>query len=217
MPEITEAVFWEQYDKRLQSATDEAILGAYTAGATAGIEAVPGAAALVDWDVINQAASAYVQQNQLTTAFMTNTTRRAVVAEFLAWQQSGKPLRVLIANLRPWFSKMRAQRIAATEITRAYAYGNLTAWKASGLVSAKRWYTARDERVCPICGGLDGTIVSIDANFNLPQSVLERLIPSLRGRFNPVLAPPAHVNCRCALMPVTLEADLDRQLKEALQ
>ena len=44
--------------------------------------------------------------------------------------------------------------VAVTEVTRAYAAGNVMAWKASGVVDGKIWQTAVDERVCPVCGKL---------------------------------------------------------------
>jgi hypothetical protein len=42
----------------------------------------------------------------------------------------------------------------------------------------KRWYTARDERVCPKCGPMHGQEVDIDESFSIGN-------------------PPAHSRCRC--------------------
>ncbi len=215
MPEITDAEFWRLFDSRLQAVTDDAYLAAFHSGARAGVALMGGAAqTLVDWDVINDAATAFLANNRLSTAAMTEITRRRVVSEFIEWQRSGKPLKNLISRLQPWFGKLRAKRIAVTETTRAYAYGNLTAWQSSGLVSAKRWYTARDERVCPLCGPMHGQIVMLDQNFRIIE---EALPPKMRGKYAPVYAPPLHTNCRCWLQPVTDKALLDQQLKEALR
>lgn len=54
------------------------------------------------------------------------------------------------------------------------------------LLSQVRWVTARDERVCPICRGLDGQVSSL-FDFSRPR-------------------PPAHPNCRCGELPVILES-----------
>lgn len=63
---------------------------------------------------------------------------------------------------------------------------NEAAWELftqnSPIVTQYEWLTARDERVCPVCWGLDGTrYESGEAWFNLP---------------------PAHQNCRCDVVPV---------------
>lgn len=61
------------------------------------------------------------------------------------------------------------------------------------LLAQVRWVTANDERVCPICRGLDGRVSSLlDAGRNKP---------------------PAHPNCRCNEVPVIAERwliDADR-------
>lgn len=53
------------------------------------------------------------------------------------------------------------------------------------LLSQTRWITARDERVCAICRGLDGQISSF--------------LNPFRQR------PPAHANCRCGEVPIIAE------------
>lgn len=76
------------------------------------------------------------------------------------------------------FSPDRAQRIAVTETTRAYAEGGRIAAdevRASGLEIKDIFETENDGLVCEICGPLDGQDITQD----------------------PHLAPPLHPNCRC--------------------
>lgn len=59
----------------------------------------------------------------------------------------------------------------------------------TGIISGevyKMWETADDEYVCPICNGLDGQIIEIDATF------------PLSGFWASGNGPPAHVSCRCS-------------------
>lgn len=80
----------------------------------------------------------------------------------------------------------RANRIAVTETTRAYAQG----WRQAGhdlqkeypdVKVVKTWFTNEDDIVCDICGPLSGTTIDIDEDFEGTDEG----------------DPPAHVNCRC--------------------
>jgi SPP1 gp7 family putative phage head morphogenesis protein len=90
-----------------------------------------------------------------------------------------------INQLSETFGETRARMIAVTEITRAYAQGNQIAGEElkkefPDVKVVKTWFTNNDDRVCDICGPLDGVEVSIDDQFP--------------GGFD---FPPGHVNCRC--------------------
>jgi SPP1 gp7 family putative phage head morphogenesis protein len=119
-----------------------------------------------------------------------STARLQVGGIFDRWIATGKPFDWLVDQLvaTNLFDKTRARRIAMTESTRIYAENNLAVWRQSEIVNKKRWYTAVDEKVCPICGVLDGKEVGLDEEF----------APG-------ILAPPAHVNCRCIIRPVISE------------
>ena len=83
------------------------------------------------------------------------------------------------------FGEDRALKVATTEITRAYAQGQQMAGdklkeEYPDVRVVKTWYTNNDDRVCDICGPLDGQTVDIDAEFD-----------------QDIYYPPAHVNCRC--------------------
>jgi len=68
----------------------------------------------------------------------------------------------------------RIEVIARTEMMRAYNQGRVHLYKSMN-VEKVIWYTAMDERVCPVCGPLNGQ------EFELDQ------IPPI----------PAHPQCRC--------------------
>ena len=91
------------------------------------------------------------------------------------------------------FSRSRAQMIAATESTRAYAEGEMVGAevleKEGWYEYDKRWDTARDDRVCPICAPMDGVVVhGVRAKFDTLAGALE--------------GPPAHPRCRCGMSMV---------------
>ncbi len=89
----------------------------------------------------------------------------------------------LTNSLKPMFSKVRAEAIAVTEVTQAYAEGErLSAARSreQGLEIEHIWHTNRDDLVCNLCGPLDG----------LPQSEWESASPGTDY-------PPRHVRCRC--------------------
>ncbi len=68
--------------------------------------------------------------------------------------------RLLLDRLESVFGTGRAETIAVTEITRATVDGEKQAIQRIGqftrVVPVATWRTQRDERVCPICGPLDG-------------------------------------------------------------
>jgi SPP1 gp7 family putative phage head morphogenesis protein len=79
------------------------------------------------------------------------------------------------------FPSYRSELIARTEATAANNEGILESFKQSGVVNAKEWITAGDDRVRPEHSALDGEIVLNEENFSngLPY--------------------PEEPNCRCVL------------------
>ena len=133
-----------------------------------------------DWTLANQQAADWASQGAgRLIREIDQTTQLRVQTAVSEWTQSGEPLSALRKELTPLFGKERAELIASTETTAAYAEGNRIAYQASGLVGKVEWRTAMDERVCPICGPLDGKRETLD------------------GDFDGVGFPPAHPRCRC--------------------
>jgi len=139
-----------------------------------------------DWTLANDNARRWAEQytGELVrniNATSLERTRRAVSA----WIDNGESLGALIEDLTPIFGRGRAELIASTEVTRAYAEANRQAYIETGVVDQIEWRTAVDERVCPICGPLHGTQTSARN-------------PDFGGRG----IPPAHPRCRCWIVPV---------------
>lgn len=76
-------------------------------------------------------------------------------------------------------SRIRAERIVLTETAKAMTTVELKAMMRYG-IKEKIWRTSRDDRVDPICVGLEGEKVAINKLFS--------------GGYQ---GPPAHVSCRC--------------------
>jgi len=89
-----------------------------------------------------------------------------------------------VVNLLP-YTESRALLIATTETTRVYAEANLLAGEAlkkeyPDVQVIKRFFTNRDDRVCPLCAPLHGQEVEIGETFE--------------GGYD---GPPIHCGCRC--------------------
>jgi len=137
-----------------------------------------------DWTLANQNAAEWANSYSSTILNEINaTTQRRVGTSVSQWIQNGDSLGKLRQELTPMFGEQRADLIASTEVTRAYSEGNRIAYRDSGVVNDIEWRTARDERVCPICGALHGQ--------------RGRLSEGVQNMF-----PPAHPRCRCWIVPV---------------
>lgn len=140
----------------------------------------------VDWDLVNDQAQdwARAHSGELLTDLEANT--KAAMGELIAdWIERGEPTDVLANQFIVLVNDpKRAELIAVTEITRAFAEGNTEAWKAQG-VEGRKWFTSEDELVCPICGDLAGSVARLGDEFE-----------------GGVDNPPAHPRCRCWVQPV---------------
>lgn len=145
----------------------------------------------VDWELVNTAAAKWARDYtyDLITG-INETTAARLQAAINNWIEAGEDFPALVARVQEIYaSPVRAEMIAASEITRIYAEANTLAWKESGVVEAREWQTAADELVCPICGPLRGQ-----------QAKLGKPFPD--GIENP----PAHPRCRCWVTPVVMRS-----------
>lgn len=148
----------------------------------------------VDWNLINRAVLAWVNRYVVNLAEgITQTSKRFVWSSIAEWIESGEPMSELIKTLTPMFGPVRAEMIGVTEVTRAFAEGNMAAWKESGVVDGVRWMTGEDDLVCEICLPLEGTVADFGGNGFTTETGEDAL---------GLDSPPAHVRCRCYLQPV---------------
>ena len=127
------------------------------------------------------------------------TTKDSVRQAISRWYANSEPLSALRRDLAPIFGPERALVIAQTETTKASAEGARLGYKDSGVVEGMVWATVNDEKVCAICGELDGKVVGLDERF------WDILPDELKKRYKRTFSTPAaHPRCRCRLRPRVL-------------
>ena len=172
--------FWTRYGAQLTSALNTALQAAYLQQAQVMMDET---SVGVDWAQVNQAAADWAHTytfdlvkgiNQHTQDALQTVISKAI--------EQAQPLEVVRANIEAiapqLFGPVRAATIATTELTRAAAQGEagtVAQIMAQGVTMNAVWHTREDEKVCPVCGDLDGQTVAADA------------------------LPPAHPNCRCSV------------------
>lgn len=102
----------------------------------------------------------------------------------------------------------RATMIARTESARAFTDGQIEAWKATGVVSGKRWLVS--PYACAFCeeaGRLFGAnAIGLHDNFFEQGASLSVGGKSMALDFDSTSGPPLHPNCRCTIIPMLTEA-----------
>lgn len=88
-------------------------------------------------------------------------------------------------------SRSRAKMIIKTETQAALEFMRYETARVNG-VKIKKWRTARDERVCPVCRPLDGKIIGIDTKYSSFPRGEDKF--GFEGEH-----PPAHPNCNCSI------------------
>lgn len=157
------------------------------------------------WDLINEDALQYIlgDRFQMGGGYtdelaqqLLRTSERQIRQALADWTRSGDPLPALIRALESTaLSPDRAEMIAVTEVTRAYAESARLTWARDGVVETMRWQTANDDDVCPICRPLNGQTTAVVGGVFLA-------IDAATGDTLTIPQPPAHQRCRCWLSPV---------------
>ena len=122
------------------------------------------------------------------------TTKEKIRSALMKAVEEGEGIPEASKRIKTVFTEAntsRAKAIARTEIIHASNYASVEAWKQSDVVRGKEWLTAADERTCPICAAMEGKVVSLENEFKPGDNL-----------FGNVQEPPAHVSCRCDLIPV---------------
>lgn len=182
--------FWDDERRRLLAVLGPLIQRAAQAGSAAAAGRLLNIG--VDSQMVNQAAADWARGYTDDLLIQLGSTSEALVGEALAqWIETpGATMGDLVGLLSPRLAGnvARADLIAVTETTRAYASGEMGAYQAAG-VERWRWNTNNDELVCPICRPLNGRVAEIGQPF---------------GEFRGVAfdGPPSHPGCRCWVSPV---------------
>lgn len=110
-------------------------------------------------------------------------------------------LRRMLESEIPEFGRVRAQRIARTEVIRAANAGSVEAYRNAGTVQWE-WLTTSDP--CPYCAALNGKIVAVgEPVFSLgDQFQPEGASRPMAFNYTAIDHPPLHPNCRCTVVPV---------------
>lgn len=117
----------------------------------------------------------------------TKKTLKNALKNFI--ENPGVTIGDVMNTLSTVFDESRVERITITELTRMFAQGQQLsgeelAKEFPDVQVIKTWFTNRDDRVCPICGPLDGKSVLVDEFF-------------VGGDGVEIFNPPAHVFGRC--------------------
>lgn len=148
----------------------------------------------VSTDQVNERSVAWVRQHaaELVRDLKGNTRDmlRATVVRAIEEGWGTEALGDEIAD-SPGFSDARAATIGRTEVIAANNRGNYDAYADSGVVERVEWLTAHDDLVEEIC----------------EDNEAAGAIPLGEGFPSGDDCPPAHPNCRCALIPVLDEGD----------
>jgi hypothetical protein len=151
---------------------------------------------VIDYTLTNKEAARWAREYVYDLVKGINDTTRDVLRDAIGAFVDTPGMTIGDVMRQLPFDEERAQRVAVTEITRAYAEGEMIAGRElqkefPGVRIVKIWFTNNDDLVCDICGPLDGKEVDIDENFD---GDLDK--------------PPAHPNCRCWMETTTALAEL---------
>lgn len=187
-----------------REALERALLESADLGVSIGFQTLESNLAMgFDYTLAHRQARDWALKHTDDLLLQLNTTTTRIVGPAIArWIDNGEPLSALNRDLEPAFGAARAEAIAMTETTRAYAEGHVAAYLGSGVVQEIQWFTAVDERVCPYCFRLHEQVVEIKAG-----AFWDVLPEELRSKVKYFQRPPAHVRCRCNLLPVIKDVE----------
>lgn len=184
--DVRDAEFWDDLEQDLKQILLPGFEEMMTDSAADAVENLP-ANIGINLDELNAEVADWARDHvgDLITE-INDTTKDAVRSKVANWIESGDDLPALVDRMGQVFdSEYRAQRIAVTEATNAFAEARELTWGRSRVIEKRRWQTAADDRVCPICKPLHGVVRTLGKGF--PGGVDN---------------PAAHPNCRCWIAPV---------------
>lgn len=153
------------------------------------------------YDALQNRSGKMVHINATTIKLIRNT-----IADGIEAGEGTTDIRKRITSLfNNNFSKVRAERISRTETIWAHNAGTQAAYEQSGVVRAKRWITAFDDRLCEFCRPMDGKIIDVQGDyFQQGSNIPGDMGGSLTANYDTISHPPLHPNCRCTTVPILL-------------
>jgi len=132
----------------------------------------------------------------------TETTIAALndtIKEGIAAGENVKEIEKRINEVYDYTDKVRAELMAKTTTFDISNQATNDAFVQSGVVKTKKWYTAQDERVCPMCAPLHAKEVSVEATFYKEGDHIAGGSPSASAFLDMPWA-PLHPRCRCTVV-----------------
>lgn len=147
----------------------------------------------------------YTSQARKVSKFVNETTERQLKTTLIEGLSDSETNSQLVARVQSVFNQATVHRafdIAQTESAFTQSFADVSAWKQSGIVSGKKWYTAEDERVCVFCGNQHGREIGLETKFFKVGDKLEVDGQTLNFKYSDLQGAPLHVRCRCVLIPI---------------
>ena len=158
----------------------------------------------IRFDVLNprvvEFARAYPFRFSWEITSETNQKLNALLVNAFESGQGIDKIEKRIRDMFDWMNKNRSRMIARTEVNRAANFGAEESYIQSGVVEAKIWWTARNERTCPFCNELHGHDMALGANYYDKGTVLTAIDSygkkhTMRLNYEEIKRPPLHPNC----------------------
>lgn len=132
---------------------------------------------------------------------VTDTTRAELRKTLIEGVYQGEGIRDLqkrVTEVFDFADKVRARRIARTEVVGSSNFASVEAFKQSNVVAGKEWLAVRDANTRDEHRQLDGSRVSLDSAFE---------VNGHRGHYPGGFGvAELDINCRCAALPVVQDA-----------
>jgi hypothetical protein len=199
-----ETTYFERAEKRLPEFPDidfeddeyQDLIDEMLKAAKGGVNLFGTGQAIIDYTLTNKEAARWAREYVYDLVKGINSTTRDVLRDAVGAFVDTPGMTIGDVMRQLPFDEERAQRVAVTEITRAYAEGEMIAGRElqkefPGVRIVKIWFTNNDDLVCDICGPLDGVEIELSEKW---EGDLDQ--------------PPAHVNCRCWMETTTALAEL---------
>jgi len=130
---------------------------------------------------------------------------RATLAQGIREGEATIELQARVVGVFGTASSQRAYAIAQTESAIAQNSADVSAWKQSGVVEGKEWFTAGDDATCKFCQDMDSRYASLTDNFYDKGERVRVEGNTLKLDYRDIGEPPLHTHCRCVLLPILKE------------